>query len=338
MSRKSTIDALFGARTGDPLGAPNAAERAAPAVRTGAVAAMGASLQQWTAAQKTSEDLQAQLAGAKSVVELDPASIDPAPVRDRLSIEQDPSLDALVESIRSAGQHVPALVRPHPDLPGRFQTAYGHRRIEAARRLGRPVLAIISHLSDQELLTAQGKENAERRDLSFIERAVFARRLEDAKFDRALISTALATDKADLSRAIAVARALPDAIVQAIGPAPKAGRARWMLLAERVQGARERKRLDALLGSPEFLSQQTDQRFITVLNAVSAAAKTPVMKDQVVIDQAGKPVALRKQGKGAQVFEINEKLAPGFADFLAADLPNLFQRYVQERSAAVRSE
>ena len=38
--------------------------------------------------------------------------------------------------------------------------------------------AIIQALTDAELVIAQGKENAERRNLSFIERALFAANLD----------------------------------------------------------------------------------------------------------------------------------------------------------------
>jgi hypothetical protein len=107
MSRKTTIDALFTKRKPEALGAPNPTEQAAPVVRSGAVAAMGASLQQWSAAQKTAEDLQAQLAAAVTVIEVEPSSIDPAPVRDRLDIESDASFEALMASIRTSGQQVP---------------------------------------------------------------------------------------------------------------------------------------------------------------------------------------------------------------------------------------
>jgi ParB family chromosome partitioning protein len=71
-------------------------------------------------------------------------------------------------------------LRAHSTAPGRYQTAFGHRRVRAARVLARPVKAIVRTLSDDELIIAQGVENSAREDLSFIERAVFALRLENA--------------------------------------------------------------------------------------------------------------------------------------------------------------
>ena len=138
----------------------------------------------------------------------------------------------MVESIRLNGQQVPILVRPHPEKQGSYQTAYGHRRLRAAARVGKPVQAIVRDLTDVQLVLAQGKENTERRDLSFIERAFFARNLVERGFDRGLVQDALSLDKAEMSRFLQVAAAVPAPIVRAIGPAPKIGRPRWVRLAE----------------------------------------------------------------------------------------------------------
>src|SRR5690606_36556655 len=54
------------------------------------------------------------------------------------------------------------------------------------------VRAVVRDLSDTELVLAQGKENAERRSLSFIERAFFAKALIDHGFDRATAQAARA--------------------------------------------------------------------------------------------------------------------------------------------------
>ena len=57
--------------------------------------------------------------------------------------------------------------------------------------------AIVRALSDDELIIAQGVENSAREDLSFIERAVFALRLETAGRNRVVIQQALAIDRAE---------------------------------------------------------------------------------------------------------------------------------------------
>ena len=44
---------------------------------------------------------------------------------------------------------------------------------------------------------------------------------------------ALSTDKTELSKLLSVAKAVPSTIVKAIGPAPSAGRRRWMEIAHK---------------------------------------------------------------------------------------------------------
>ncbi len=169
------------------------------------------------------------------MVEIEPSRIVSSIIADRLA-QGGESLQALVESIRESGQQVPVLLRPHPDGSDRYQVAYGHRRVLAARELGRTVARGDPPVERCRTCGRAGPENSARTDLSFIERSLFAARLEDAGFERAVIMAALATDKTALSKLIAVARRVPEDIIEAIGPAPKAGRDRWLQLADRLQG------------------------------------------------------------------------------------------------------
>ena len=182
-----------------------------------------------------------------------------------------PEFEALKESIRAHGQTVPILVRPHPTAEGRYQAVYGHRRLRAAQALGRKARAVVRRLDDRELVLAQGIENSARRDLSFIERALFALALESSGHDRPVIMAALSTEKTELSKMITTARALPQEIVRAIGPAPRAGRRRWMQLAELMQSREARRRVEIALDGlgPEA---DTDARFVRALTAAIAPA------------------------------------------------------------------
>lgn len=321
MSRKTTIDALFAKRKPDVLGAPNAIEQAAPVVRSGAVAAMGASLQHWSAAQKTAEDLQAQFASAVTVIEVEPSSIDPAPVRDRLDIESDASFEALMNSIQSSGQQVPILVRPHPEVAGRYQAAYGHRRMAAAIRLGIKVRAIVSTLSDEALVVAQGKENSERRDLSFIEKALFARRLEDAGFGRGMICQALATDKADLSRSLAVVRSIPEQIILDIGAAPKAGRARWLAFSERLNEPGYLDAVHDLARTEAFRCLPSDQRFkaayeLLLQEKCSEPLVSAAGRSRALIDVGGREICKIKRVGSITRLSLDDAAVPGFSAYL----------------------
>lgn len=133
--------------------------------RTHAPGTSGAvkSMQQtFSAVEAENERLRAQLQSAEIAVELDPANVDPAFVRDRMDFEDDPEFLNFVEGIRREGQKLPILVRPLPDRPGHYQVAYGHRRHRACQILGIPVRAVVAPLTDEELVVAQGIENAER--------------------------------------------------------------------------------------------------------------------------------------------------------------------------------
>ncbi|MGO4611618.1 ParB/RepB/Spo0J family partition protein, partial [Variovorax sp. 2RAF20] len=82
-------------------------------------------------------------------------------------LEIDPvQLNELVEQIREHGQQVPILVRPHPQAKGRYQVAYGHRRLAAAKKLGLSVRAVVRDLTDDQLVVSQGQENSARTNLS----------------------------------------------------------------------------------------------------------------------------------------------------------------------------
>ncbi|TIP10524.1 MAG: plasmid partitioning protein RepB [Mesorhizobium sp.] len=135
------------------------------------------------------------------MIEIDPALVDSTFVCDRIGIDV-LKLAQLREQIKDHGQQVPILVRPHPDARGRYQVAYGHRRLAAVKVLGINVRAVVRELSDDQLVVSQGQENNARTNLSYIERASFAVRLEDRSFSRETIMAALGIDKAALSKMV----------------------------------------------------------------------------------------------------------------------------------------
>ena len=163
-------------------GKPKLPNASAPVAHpAGAVKAMNLGLQRLSEEASAAKSLRATLAGAEHVIEIAPSEIEFSFVRDRLPVESDPSFESLKAQIAAQGQQVPflcALIQKIPALSGRLR----HRRLRAAAELGRPVKAIVRKLTDDELVIAQGQENSERRDLSFIERALFASRSRKARF------------------------------------------------------------------------------------------------------------------------------------------------------------
>ncbi|WP_454854057.1 plasmid partitioning protein RepB [Rhizobium binxianense] len=265
--------------------------------------------------------LERQLAEGQAIVELETAQIDSSFINDRFSI--DPTeLDALVEQIRDHGQQVPILVRPHPRGGGRFQVAYGHRRLAAARKLGIKVRAVVKELSDEQLVVSQGQENNSRTDLSYIERALFAARLEERSFSRDVIMAALGIDKAALSRMIGVIRDLPEELILAVGAAPSVGRRRWMELADMLQEQDPAPALDFLTGK-DVVALPSNERFDALIRHLTEPQVKQVREWQTV-DTV--PVRMKTGSSGA-TFVFNGKAAPGFDEFVKRKLVDLYTEY-----------
>jgi ParB family transcriptional regulator, chromosome partitioning protein len=319
-----------------PSEPPARARAPAPAparTSSGAVRAMGLQLSSVSRELDAARALQDSLSSGDRIVEIDPELIDPSIVRDRLSVEEDgdEAFLALVESLRDNGQQVPVLVRPHPDNGGRFQTAYGHRRVRASARLGRKVRAIVRSLSDSELILAQGKENTERRNLSFIERAFFARSLVRHGFDRAMVERALSLHKAEMTRFLQVADAVPEGVARAIGPAPKAGRPRWLALAQSLREPGAIHLARDIIAKAGFSLAPSDERFRRVHDGLAGTttAERPVVVD--IPDDTGRVVARLTDGARLKI-EFEPGQPPGMADYLAERLPDLLKSFETRQS------
>ena len=272
---------------------------------------------------------------AQSVLELQPELIDASFITDRL--DGNPASHAdLVASIRAHGQQVPILVRPHPEIPGRFQIAYGRRRLRAVSELGQPVRAVVKPLSDQQLVVAQGQENSARTDLSFIEKALFAAKLEESGFDRETIMASLTVDKTGLSRLISTAAKVPRDLIEAIGPAPKAGRDRWLELATRLELPVALTRARAVSGAGDFAQLASDDRFTKLFEA--AAAKRPKSSPAASFRKANDGTRLAKvveTPKGVTL-AIETSTAGAFGRYLVEKLPELYEAF--KRSADSESD
>lgn len=321
MARKNLLDGLLGAPSeklpagNSPASANNVAPSPSPPPlsHSGAIGSVTRSIEALKNEAQEARALRHQIEAGQAVVEIEPSRIVSSMIADRLSNGGE-SLQALVDSIRESGQQVPVLLRPHPNESDLYQVAYGHRRVLAARELGRSVRAVIRPMSDAELVVAQGQENSARTDLSFIERALFATRLEEAGFDRTTIMAALAIDKTALSKLIAVARRVPVDVIEAVGPAPKAGRDRWLQLAERLQSARDHERARALLTSFSGADVPSDERFQQLFLSLSQAPE-PKAIEWVI------PQVVRERGSALEIEDGD------FRAFLRARLGDLYREF-----------
>ncbi len=320
------VDAIRTLFAQSPLSADNAPERmASRPVRS--------IRDTFSEVERENDALRAELAGAPRIVELDPKAIEPSPFADRFVGGEDAAYLALKASIAERGQEVPILVRVHPSQPGRYQAAYGHRRLRAAQDLQRPVKAIVRALADDDLVIAQGLENSAREDLSFIERALFARNLEEAGVERAVIGQALAVDRAEIAKLIAVARAVPRDVAFGIGKAAKAGRPRWLAFAEALKAAPALKRVRKALAEPAFAEAPADERFALAFRAAVGSVPNRPAPLQVH-DAAGAKLARVSSGLKQVRIELAHSDGVRFARFLAERLPDLLQAFVETESAS----
>jgi len=168
------------------------------------------------------------------VWELDPTNI----VDDRMADRLDPAdvLD-LRDAIEANGQAVPILVRRVPDDPDRYLLVYGRRRLEAIRQSDKvtKIRALVANLDDDGALRAQISENMARRDLSYIEKALFARDLVTSGFGtQSQVAEVLTVTKSAISMAIAIVDIVGADLVRAIGPAHGIGRPRWEALGRAI--------------------------------------------------------------------------------------------------------
>lgn len=270
--------------------------------------------------------------GGGAVRDLDAALIDPSPYPDRLPDDDAANFEAFKHSIESEGQQVPIQVRKHPSAAGRYQIVYGHRRWLAARQLGKPVRAIEVEISDLDLVLAQGIENASRQDLTWIERALFASRMDDAGIKARHIYAALSIEDAELARMRSVCRALPADIIAAIGRAPKIGRPRWLDLAKTVAG--DEQALDtirAALSSEADAPQTSDQKFQRALDAVKPAAPGKTTGATAIADASGRQLGAVTASAREVRISAEGAFGTAFLKFVQAELPSLAERFARLR-------
>lgn len=269
--------------------------------------------------------------GEGSIRDLDPQTIDPSPYPDRLPDDDPSDFETFKRSIETEGQKIPIQVRRHPTSNGRYQVIYGHRRWRAARELGRPVRAIEVEISDLDLVVAQGIENASRQDLTWIERVLFASRMDDAGIKPRDIYAALSIEHSELARMRSVYRSIPADVIEAIGRAPKIGRPRWLDLAKTISTAPAT--LEAIrntLSRENAEPGSSNERFQRVLGAVKPSPEARNTSVPIA-DAAG--VRLGTCTMSSKEFRISAEGALGveFMKFVEGELPGLVERFTRQR-------
>ncbi len=163
-----------------------------------------------------------------------PSLIHASRFSDRIDASED--LSELVDSIRQHGQQVPILLRRLDN--GDLEVVYGRRRVLACKELGIDVRASVMEMTEEEALIAQGVENNQRLDTSFIEKALFITRILDAGFKGAVVHRATGVNDTLIYKMKAIVSAIPESVIRAIGPAHGAGRRQWEALAAFCRSAK----------------------------------------------------------------------------------------------------
>jgi len=269
--------------------------------------------------------------------ELDPSIVDDWGPTDRLdegvtavTPESDTStLASLMESISTSGQRLPILVRPHKKNRNRFEVIYGRRRLAACRQLGIPVKAYVQNMDDQTALLEKGIENANRRDLSFYEKALFAENIASQFQKTADIAEILGTGRTSVQHLMRVTKAIPTAVGRQIGPAPQRGRRHWFQLAEafETQSITQEQALESLA---ELNDLPSDQKLDELLKVIGKGrAQSRVKNERTPVEGVS-----IKAGQG-----VSMKVSKGpFADWLNDHLDDLLTRAHEEFKATSNTE
>ncbi|CCM78656.1 plasmid partitioning protein RepB [Rhizobium mesoamericanum] len=279
--------------------------------------------------QEKGEVLDRLLKDGDHIVEVDPDDVGPSSIPDRFDGAYDEAaIEEIATSIKERGQIVPGLIRPQGDgLP--YQIVFGRRRLAAVKMLGLKFRAIVRELSDEEAIVFQGEENANRNDLSFIEKCAFALSQEQAGYRRDVICASLATGKSHVSEMLRIATAIPRDVLLAIGPSPEIGRRRWIdfanAFAKRQDGA---ARIKQSLGRDMAIA--ASDRFSVALGALTAEATSAAAQSAVTEIRAnGFLLATVSYAKAGPKISFTKAVPASFVDFLNDRMEALHSEFVQ---------
>ncbi|QUS59031.1 plasmid partitioning protein RepB [Pseudovibrio brasiliensis] len=334
--RNSLVDQMFG----KPLDKKALLERsaknkeAAKASTINSSAAVKAVSKSLTSVEERNKKLKEMISEGTQAVELDPALVEASFIRDRLSLDGDAAFDQLQSSIAESGQQVPILVRSHPQKDGRYQIAYGHRRWMACKSLGKKVLAFVRELTDEQLLIAQGQENHERKNLSYLETVLFCTRLSE-NYPQTVICKAVGKAKSTVSMYLKLARELPaEGILERVGAAPAIGRPRWEEFAALWQAPNVQKAVEEFLetvSNERFDGVPSDDRFKMLLSiAKRSSSKSSSTNTGYKSDIGPNKEIQMKQTNQRLTLEVDLQKHPEFAEFLQKNLSDLINRFREE--------
>lgn len=217
------------------------------------------------------------------------------------------NIDELASSIEHSSQLEPILVRPtSTDGSIPLEIIFGNRRWRACDKLGKPVIAILKDITDQQAALMQKEENAQRKNVSDFSRAFhYKKLLDDGIFKSATdIAQSLSIPKQTLNNLLAFTR-IPKSILDKL--THKYTLSQQMAL--RIVSLAKNANYLSVLGTiaPEIGSQpiSSPQKLEAVIKAKTEKKKTikPVV---ITNDKGDKLFTLRKDSNGSDVIILHK--------------------------------
>lgn len=274
-----------------------------------------------------------KLMSGEVIVEIDPSLLDSSFISDRLT-GTDVEYEELKNAIKDNGQDSPILVRPHPAISGRYMIVFGHRRTLVARELGIKVKAVVKQLDDISSVVAQGQENSSRSNLSFIERAYFARNLLNNGMTKEVIKAAISVDDAMLSKMLSVAEIMPNELIATLGASKKIGRDKWLSLRQLILNPAYMNVAIKYAKTDSFLALPDEQRFddlhdymkrYNTKSKAKAPKKAEASKTWTTVDNAIEFSSVKKN-RGYSI-NLRKSGAAPFGEWLTDKLNALYDEY-----------
>jgi ParB family transcriptional regulator, chromosome partitioning protein len=194
---------------------------------------------------------------------LDPHDILPNAQQPRSVFDPD-DLAELVHSVREFGVLQPIVVRPHPDLPGKYELVMGERRLRATKEAGLDSIpAVVKDTANEDMLRDALLENLHRSQLNPLEEAsAYQQLLADFGITQDELASRIGRSRPQISNTIRLLK-LPEPVqVRVAAGVLSAGHARAILS----------------VGDPDEMQRLADKivnEELTVRAAESLAAKEP---------------------------------------------------------------
>jgi ParB family chromosome partitioning protein len=167
-------------------------------------------------------------------------------------------------------------------------------------------------------------ENNERRNTSFIERALFAYQLEENRVEPGVIQKVMGVDESLVRKMRAIASGIPKKLIERIGPAPDAGRRQWEALKQVCQDLGEKRA--AALADMVDPSLPSSERLAQVIMSAKSRPPAPTRRPQ---ELAGGRLAAKRSGATLNL-RVTTKADQEFFSFLEGRLADLYKEWKGE--------